>query len=255
MKHIAKVLPTDQRALPERATSATDAPASNVEPIRQSALRRFWSRMAGIYGHRWNSAFGDAPEDAGGDLTIAGDTWKRGLLGVTETQIGVGITACIASAEPWPPTLPEFRALCLGVPSIGEVRALVSKRSGASPFIRLVWQHIDGWNFARADQHAADRMLRDAYEIAREHVMRGGELPADPAGELTHQPEPAPQVEVREAAAVIADLAGALARTPPAKPVAVAVKGAQDLATIEAELREHYAAKATQAPVDATGEG
>lgn len=62
-----------------------------------------WERMAKIYGHKWVSSYGE--EDDG--------TWLTGLHDVTPEQIGVGLEACRVSAEPWPPTLPQFRAMCL----------------------------------------------------------------------------------------------------------------------------------------------
>ncbi|MFA4660196.1 hypothetical protein P2A10_17530, partial [Xanthomonas perforans] len=71
--------------------------------------------MAEIYGTRWTSGFGADPS------TGAGSTWAKGLAGVTAQQLGAGLTACIAAADPWPPTLPEFRARCLGVPSLAQV--------------------------------------------------------------------------------------------------------------------------------------
>ena len=40
----------------------------------------------------------------------AGAAWRSG------PQLAAGLSACIASADPWPPTLPDFRARCLGIP-------------------------------------------------------------------------------------------------------------------------------------------
>ena len=66
--------------------------------------------MAEVYGTRWTSAYGDNP-DAG-----AGPTWAKGLAGVEPRQLAAGLSASIASADPWPPTLPEFVALCRQAP-------------------------------------------------------------------------------------------------------------------------------------------
>lgn len=56
-----------------------------------------------IYGHKWTSAFG-ARDDG---------TWLTGLRDVAPEQIAVGLEVCRTSIEPWPPTLPQFRAMCL----------------------------------------------------------------------------------------------------------------------------------------------
>lgn len=58
--------------------------------------------MSSIYGHKWVSAYG--PQDDG--------TWAVGLSGYTPEQIGRGLRACLDRNDPWPPSLPEFRALC-----------------------------------------------------------------------------------------------------------------------------------------------
>jgi hypothetical protein len=60
--------------------------------------------MTEMYGHRWVSQQGEDPND----------TWVRGLMGLTGRQLGAGLVACRDSGEGWPPTLPEFRAACLG---------------------------------------------------------------------------------------------------------------------------------------------
>lgn len=59
--------------------------------------------MTAIYGHKWASAYGE---------TDADDTWASGLKDMTPQNLADGLRACLDRAEPWPPTLPEFRALC-----------------------------------------------------------------------------------------------------------------------------------------------
>lgn len=61
-----------------------------------------------MYGHRWTSNYG--VEDDG--------TWRKGLAGLTPEQIGVGLVKCLERRRPpgeedWPPTLTDFRAMCL----------------------------------------------------------------------------------------------------------------------------------------------
>ena len=135
--------------------------------------------MTEIYGHRWASAFGDNPAGS------AGQTWAKGLAGISPQQLAAGIGACIASAQPWPPTLPEFRQMCLGIPSLAAVRAELQRQgSQFSAFARLVWQQIDAYRFRHAPAEKADRLIAEAYAAASEHVMRGGELPAEPVAAL-----------------------------------------------------------------------
>lgn len=70
-------------------------------------MGQLWQRMAAMYGHKWTSSYG--VEDDG--------TWRKGLSGLTTAQIGAGLVKCLErkpiDGSDWPPTLAEFRALCL----------------------------------------------------------------------------------------------------------------------------------------------
>lgn len=48
-----------------------------------------------------------------GSLSDVAQTWATGLSSVTGEQLATGLHACIESGNPWPPSLPEFRALCV----------------------------------------------------------------------------------------------------------------------------------------------
>lgn len=158
-----------------------------------SQVETLWARMAAIYGHRWTSSYGDDP--AG----MVGDTWAAGLSGLTGGQLARGLEACVASSDPWPPSLPDFRARCVGVPPLASVRLDTDK---ANPFTRLVWQNLDSYRYRQAPADQADRLLREAYELAREHVMRGGALP-EVAGEIEQENrKPVPASPERAAAAI-----------------------------------------------------
>lgn len=146
--------------------------------LSSTVTRTLWVRMAEIYGPKWTAGYGDNPN------TGAALTWAKGLAGLTGEQLAAGIGGCITCADPWPPTLPEFRLRCLGVPAFAAVRADAGKRDG---FTRLVWQYLDGHRYRMASAYDGDRLLREAYDQAREHVMRGGTLPGAPAAEIVHE--------------------------------------------------------------------
>lgn len=166
--------------------------------------------MTEIYGHRWASSYGDDPASS------AGQTWAKGLAGISPQQLAAGIAACIASAQPWPPTLPEFRQLCLGIPSLAAVRAELLRQGGQfSAFARLVWQHIDGYRLRHSPADKADRLIAEAYAAASEYVMRGGELPAEPVAAIEQaaerQPVPASREQMLGHLAGISELLGGAA--------------------------------------------
>jgi len=144
---------------------------------------RFWQRMAAIYGHKWTSAYGDTPFDDEGVLTLAGDTWQRGLTGVAEQDIAKGLQAALMSADGWPPTLPAFRALCFDIPAFSVVRREVSNsmlsdfQTDRSGFTKITLSRLDTYRWQRMDQDKGDRLLREAYDEAVQYILAGGQLP------------------------------------------------------------------------------
>lgn len=195
MQPLAACLPSNASEQTSKPQSAETPPA--IRPITPTAVRTLWLRMAEIYGHRWTAAYGENPDNG------AGDTWAKGLAGVSPAQLAEGLKASIASADPWPPTLPDFRARCLGIPPLASVRLDADK---ASPFTRLVWQHMDGHRYRQSSADQADRLLREAYELAREHAMRGGALPQPAAGEIEQEERPFVPADPAKTAAVIEEI-------------------------------------------------
>jgi len=151
----------------------------------RTPLQELWARMLAMYGFRFESAYGRTPEG------LAGQTWAAGLADLTPAQIGRGLSACLTSGDDWPPPLPLFRARCLGIPSLAATRLDITRDSDERhPFTRLVWSLLDPFAHRRANAEQGDRMVRDAYELARERVMAGEKLP-EPSRKL-EAPEPAP---------------------------------------------------------------
>lgn len=168
----------------QAATPATSSKA----PQSASRIETLWARMAAMYGHTWTSAYGDNP---GG---LAADTWATALSGLTADQLATGLRSCVAEGGEFPPSAPRFRAMCFGIPSFEAVNhELLTAGSNRGRFAALVWSHIDGYAHRHARADEAKRMRQQAYELAREQVMRGEPLPEAPAGELEHQAPLIPQ--------------------------------------------------------------
>lgn len=192
--------------LPAYATHDTDtvAPPSRRELI----LRDLWQRMTEKYGVRWTSQHGADP------ATGSGQAWGDGLIGLTKGQIlRVGVGACRGD---WPPSLPEFRALCFALPPLPAIRREIADRTAErTPFGLLVSRYLDSWAYRHAGEDRAERMLREAYAEAERYVMDGGELPQVFAALPDHTDrEPAPATpEVAEA--VLAAMREMLDGAPP----------------------------------------
>ncbi|MDH2023600.1 hypothetical protein N5J29_12625 [Stenotrophomonas sp. GD03680] len=168
--------------------------------------------MAEIYGFKWSSAYGENPNVG------AAVTWAKGLAGLSGRQLADGLAACIASAEPWPPTLPQFRMMCLGIPPFDAVRADTGKQDG---FTRLVWQYLDGHRYRLASADKADKLLLAAYNRAKEAVMRGAELPPAPEAHIAYEVARAAPATREQVARHMDDIArelgiGMVADPPPA---------------------------------------
>jgi hypothetical protein len=124
--------------------------------------------MTAIYGHRWLSSYGPTDTD---------DTWAAGLTNLSPSQIGEGVTACINSGEEWPPSLPKFRALCLGLPTLQQVtRNILSGDKTADEFTLHVWHNLDRHRFQQSSAIAAEKLVKDAYEVVRDKIAAQPEL-------------------------------------------------------------------------------
>ena len=235
MHPLESSLPSNRSALRKTAAATTDSSQASPAVLADRDMDALWLALAEVYGHRFVSSFGADWREG------AGRTWAQGLAGLSSWQVAGGVEACIASSDPWPPTLPEFRGMCLGIPSLALVRhELHDSTATRTPFTALVWQGIDGYAFRLASRESADRMIRDAYELAREHVMRGGSLPEMPEAAIAHQPrKPVPAAaEVAEAA--IRTARELLSGAEPEPITESKPERAAPLAEVEADLRKHY---------------
>lgn len=178
--------------------ASSGVPAEEAAAPPAQWLRRLWERMAAMYGNAWASAQGLAPQREDGSLTIAGETWGQALVGLGAAELGAGLSACLAEGAEFPPSAPRFRAMCLGIPTLAAVRTDIATR--ATPFAVKCWEFMDSHAYRMVDRREADRMLRDAYEQARDFVMRGGALP-EVVAELPPPEKPKPKKASPETAA------------------------------------------------------
>ena len=161
----------------ENDGNATTNSASLAEKLSDKIICHAWQRMISIYGHKWSSHLGFA-DDGTGLLTDAAKTWQKGLSGVTLEQLKYGFDMLIFKNHDWPPSLPEFRKLCLsnvpsGIPSADEVLQVlvaVQGRTGTlasryqHPLIFAISQSINLFELRRARSLDAMRMIKSAYE-------------------------------------------------------------------------------------------
>ena len=145
--------------------------------------------MLALYGNTWASQYG---VEAKG---LAAETWATALSGLSGEQLAEGLRTCVVEGREFPPGAPRFRAMCLGVPTFDRVQLELRKPDTASRFSRAVWMYLDTYAYRTADTaRAAERLLRAAYELAHESVMRGEPLPENPIGALAKPAPRAPKI-------------------------------------------------------------
>lgn len=126
--------------------------------------------MTAAFGHRWTSSHGDNFAETSGRI------WAIELAGLGKSEIQRGLA--VAVRETWPPVLSEFKAMCMGVLPITVVQL---QRAGPAaqqePFTILVGRFISYHEWRMADPSKQERMLQQAWQQARDHVISGGDMP------------------------------------------------------------------------------
>ena len=88
-------------AHPTRSEPRVDSPSPGKD-LHTRRMLALWVRMAEIFGHRWTSSFGESPSKA----------WTDALRQMPNDDMARGVTYLTNGDSVWPPTLPEFKAVC-----------------------------------------------------------------------------------------------------------------------------------------------
>lgn len=162
---------------------------SDSSTITEQHMARLWDRMAAIYGHRWTSSYGTCS-------STAFSVWLRGLADIDPKQLGAGLAKCLerrdikdaGRVDPWPPTLPEFRALCL--PSPGDLglpmedaayRAAANSNWSLHPAVWEAAKQVGTWELRRLPESVMRPRFITAYRSVLRAVMAGETFSAAPA--------------------------------------------------------------------------
>jgi hypothetical protein len=145
--------------------------------LSDAVIGHIWKRMLSIYGYKWESHLG-RPVDDRGQMSDVARTWQKGLAGITVEQIKHGFDVLIFKNHPWPPSLPEFRKICLSaeqsnIPSLEQVvnmLACIPNRGGSlvrryqHPLVLAISSQVDMFCLRTAKQVDATRMVKPVYE-------------------------------------------------------------------------------------------
>lgn len=155
-------------------------------------MGRLWVLMTEMYGHKWTSVHGTS--DASG-------TWSKVLAGMTGQQIAMGMQALAAGSDAWPPSAPEFRAMCessahlLGMPDVDAAFSECTKASHAPTLhkwshelVRLAGKATGWWEIRNNVPNAAALRKRfgSAYAVLFGKLQRGDPL-EEPRKMIEHE--------------------------------------------------------------------
>lgn len=179
--------------------------------------------MIAIYGGRWTSQFGESVDVSG--------QWAQTLRDVSREQIAKGINVVQTSERGWPPTAPEFRAMCLNSgtehPSaelayaqlLRYMRGEIPVQSIDRVLYHAISRNMDYFQFKQMPQDKAIELFKFSYRAACEQAAAGHELAQvpPPVPRLERQAEkPASQEVVAAARAKLREML--LSTDEPARP-------------------------------------
>ena len=94
----------DQQQLSESEQQQGSTKRNLPQLLTSRMMDLLWEKMSRTYGNKWTSI---AESDDG--------TWLDGLRGLTKQQLRAGYERCLSRYPDWPPTLPQFRQLCVDI--------------------------------------------------------------------------------------------------------------------------------------------
>ena len=94
-----------------------------VNWLPRAMVATLQDRFAAMYGSRFQSLI-RSPREA----DIWSETWAAGLAGVGPQELRRGYDACLVDHPDWPPTLGQFRELCIRKPHPSHVPRIQAPR-------------------------------------------------------------------------------------------------------------------------------
>ncbi|MBU2708849.1 hypothetical protein KCM76_22840 [Zooshikella marina] len=155
----------------------------STNTLTRADISELFVRMVDSYGQKWSSQFGVVDKN---------DTWLNGLNGLTQQQLAAGFERCIKLETVWPPTLPQFRKLCIeagcvGLPNVADAYEEAclhadnpTEHKWSHEIVYLAGKKV-GWYELRGhavDANALKRRFNYAYESLKNNLMTGNFNPS-----------------------------------------------------------------------------
>jgi len=133
--------------------------------------------MTKLYGHKWSSSYGDKDD---------GNLWLATLGELSPKDLMLGLRKCANSGEAWPPSAPEFKAMCLpditdyGLPSTEEAYREAankyrspSKKPWSHPAVYHAGKKVGWFEVGTAPEKDSFPKFKRAYAEICKRVMDG----------------------------------------------------------------------------------
>ncbi len=155
-----------------------------VEPLADGLMGQLWRLMTEVFGYRWASAYGTSDQSG---------TWAKGLAGLTGDDLARGVRKVIELGMDWPPSMPEFRKLCLpseadlGLPEFEQAYRAAARLDWTLHPAVYAAAKIVGTYKLRYDAESSTRpKFEKAWDSVVERIRRG---------EVLEQPVDVPRLE------------------------------------------------------------
>lgn len=133
--------------------------ATLPQMLSEADVARLWVLMTKIYGHKWVTNFGQSDKD---------HVWLAGLRGLTPEMIKRGLSECVNQFKSWPPTLPEFKALCLEIPDkqVAIENAIFAARDKRTLIGNKIYQLVGDWDMKTLNMRDLRTRCNEVYDRA-----------------------------------------------------------------------------------------
>lgn len=135
-----------------------------------------------VYGRTWSSQYIDP--DA---RRFAVTAWHEGLSDLSDAHIEAGRKAVLKRYGGWPPSLPEFRRLCLGMCTEKEALGAAMSLDYEHPIGGRLIRSVSSWDRGRLSVSGLEQRYRmnlpSVMQDAEEHAIAAA-LPAPVAQKL-----------------------------------------------------------------------
>ena len=84
----------------------------STNALHDSVMAELWSTLISIYGKKWLDQYGDFIYPHDNKLSPTVNVWAEALSDVDLPRLARALRMCLDRECPFPPTLPEFKAMC-----------------------------------------------------------------------------------------------------------------------------------------------